>query len=61
MSNPSSHHPVLTRVLIVLAVLAAVSLGSWLLSTPALEAANRPAPLTFISPIGNPQFSLNKR
>jgi uncharacterized repeat protein (TIGR01451 family) len=41
-------------------VLLAIGLGGWLLSTPALEAANWPAPLTFISPIGDPQFSLNK-
>ena len=36
-------------------------LGTWLLSAPSLNASNAfPAPLTFQSPIGNPQLALDK-
>lgn len=60
MFDSSTRRTILSRILTVLAVLAAIGLGGWLLSTPALEAATWPAPLTFISPIGDPLFSLNK-
>jgi hypothetical protein len=48
------------RAFVALALLAGIGFGAWLLSTPSLQAASRLAPLTFASPIGNPQLSLNK-
>lgn len=60
MSHSSTRYTAFTRAIIALALLAGIGLGGWVLSTPSLMAAPQPAPLTFISPIGNPQFSLSK-
>jgi uncharacterized repeat protein (TIGR01451 family) len=60
MSNSHTDKSFAARIAIAFALLIGIGLGVWLLSTPSLNAANHLAPLTFISPIGNPQFSLQK-
>ena len=60
MSNPKMNQSLFVRMLIALALLAGIGLGTWLLSTPSLKASGSLAPQAFISPIGNPQFSLSK-
>jgi uncharacterized repeat protein (TIGR01451 family) len=60
MLRPTSHPSVFVRTFIGLALLAGAGFAAWLLSTPSLNAAGRLAPLAFTSPIGNPQFSLQK-
>ncbi len=60
MSNPQPNQPLFVRIIATLALLVGVGLGTWLLSTPSLMASSNLAPLTFISPIGNPQLSLSK-
>jgi uncharacterized repeat protein (TIGR01451 family) len=60
MSRSTSHQSVFVRAFIVLALLAGIGFAAWLLAAPALNASSRLAPLTFTSPIGNPQFSLQK-
>ena len=60
MSNTKLDQALFVRTAIILALMAGIGLGAWLLSTPNLKAANYLAPLTFTSPIGNPQFNLDK-
>lgn len=60
MSNPKMNQSLFVRTIVALALLAGIGLGTWLLSTPSLKASGSLAPQTFISPIGNPQFSLSK-
>ncbi len=61
------HDKVRTRLFLVRAIFTLIGMfglwvmGTWLLSAPALNASNAfPAPLTFQSPIGNPQLVLDK-
>jgi uncharacterized repeat protein (TIGR01451 family) len=60
MSKPTRNQSLFVRAVIALTLLAGTGFATWLLSTPSLSAAGNLAPLTFISPIGNPQLSLNK-
>jgi uncharacterized repeat protein (TIGR01451 family) len=60
MSQPQSNQSVFVRAIMALALLAGIGLATWLLSTPSLRASSNLAPLTFTSPIGNPQLSLKK-
>ena len=61
------HNKVRTQLFLVRVIFTLIGmvglwlLGIWLLSAPALSASNTfPAPLTFQSPIGNPQLVLDK-
>ena len=60
MSKSTRNRSLFVRAVIALALLAGIGFATWLLSTPSLRASSQLAPLTFISPIGNPQFSLQK-
>jgi uncharacterized repeat protein (TIGR01451 family) len=60
MPRPNLNQSLIVRLLIALTLLAGIELASWLSSAPGLSAAHNLAPLTFTSPIGNPQFSLGK-
>ena len=60
MSNTQLAKSIFARSVVVLMLMTAIGLSAWLLSTPNLQAANSPASLTFISPIGNPKLSLHK-
>jgi uncharacterized repeat protein (TIGR01451 family) len=60
MSKPKLNQSLFVRTIMVLVLLAGIGFATWLLSTPSLNASSRLAPLTFTSPIGNPQLSLNK-
>ncbi len=60
MSHPKMNQSVFVRAIIALVLLAGIGFATWLLSTPSLRASSQLAPLTFTSPIGNPQLSLNK-
>ncbi len=60
MSNSKLNQSLFARMILALVLLVGIGFVAWLLSTPSLDAASRLAPLTFTSPIGNPQFSLGK-
>jgi uncharacterized repeat protein (TIGR01451 family) len=60
MSKPKLNQSLFVRTIMALVLLAGIGFATWLLSTPSLNASSRLAPLTFTSPIGNPQFSLGK-
>jgi uncharacterized repeat protein (TIGR01451 family) len=60
MSHSKLNQSVFVRAFIAFALLAGIGFATWLLSTPSLKASSRLAPLTFTSPLGNPQFSLKK-
>jgi uncharacterized repeat protein (TIGR01451 family) len=60
MSQSKMSQSLFVRAIIALSLLAGIGLGTWLLSTPSLNAASQLAPLTLTSPIGNPQLGLNK-
>ena len=60
MSDPQPKQSLLVRVVITLTLLVGIGSMTWLLSTPGLKASSDLAPLTFDSPIGNPQLSLVK-
>ena len=60
MSHSKMSQSSFVRAIIALALLAGIGFGAWLLSTPSLQAASQLAPLTLISPIGNPQLGLSK-
>ncbi|CAG0927078.1 hypothetical protein TFLX_00340 [Thermoflexales bacterium] len=60
MLHSKLNQSLIIRMMVVLALLAGIGLATWLLSTPRLRASSGLAPLTFTSPIGNPQFGLDK-
>ena len=60
MSHSKMSQSSFVRAFVALALLAGIGLGAWLLSTPSLQAASRLAPLTLISPVGNPRLGLSK-
>jgi uncharacterized repeat protein (TIGR01451 family) len=60
MSHSKMSQSSFARAIIALSLLAGIGLGTWLLSTPSLNAASHLTPLTLLSPIGNPQLGLNK-
>ena len=60
MSPSKMSQSLFVRAIIALSLLAGIGLGTWLLSTPSLNAASHLAPLTLLSPIGNPRLGLNK-
>ena len=60
MSHLNSNRSPFVRAIIALTLLAGLGFATWLLATPALNASSQLAPLTFTSPIGNPQLGLQK-
>jgi uncharacterized repeat protein (TIGR01451 family) len=60
MSHFKTNQSLFVRAIMALVLLSGIGFATWLLSTPSLRASSQLAPLTFTSPIGNPQFSLNK-
>src|SRR5512139_633948 len=60
MSQFKMNQSLFVRAIMALVLLIGIGFATWLLATPTLNASSRLAPLTFTSPIGNPQFSLKK-
>jgi uncharacterized repeat protein (TIGR01451 family) len=60
MSPFKSAYSLFVRVIMAVALLSGIGFATWMFSSPILNASSQPAPLTFTSPIGNPQFSLKK-
>ena len=60
MSQLKNNRSLFVRAIMALVLLAVIGFATWLLSTPSLRAASHLESLTFVSPIGNPQLSLNK-
>jgi uncharacterized repeat protein (TIGR01451 family) len=60
MSPFKTNRSLFVRTLIALMLLIGIGFATWLIATPSLHAASQLVPLTFTSPIGNPQLSLKK-
>ena len=60
MSPFKTNRSLFVRTLIALMLLIGIGFATWLIATPSLHAASQLVPLTFTSPIGNPQLGLKK-